>query len=69
MGGMVCVLPGAVCEARFFLGSRHDFVRFLGYLDNPSSNHGEGDEEGGGARSGHEEGDAARDEGHEEVRS
>ena len=50
-------------RGRLFLGSRQDLTRFLGSLDNPSSNHGEGDEEGGGARS--EEGDAARDEGHE----
>jgi hypothetical protein len=66
---LVWVRPGAVLEARFFLGSRHDPVRFLGYLENPSSNHGEGDEEGGGPCPGHEEGHAARDEGHEEVRS
>ena len=46
-----------------FLGSRHDLPRFLGSLDHPSSNHGEGDEEGGGPRP--DEGDAARDEGHE----
>ena len=45
-----------------FLGSRQDLTRFLGSLDNPSSNHGEGDE-GGGPRS--HEGHAARDEGHE----
>ena len=50
--------------AGVFLGSRQDLTRFLGSLDNPSSNHGEGDEEGGGGpRS--QEGDAARDEGHE----
>ena len=66
---MVWVRPGAVWEARFFLGSRTDLVRFLGYLENPSSNHGEGNEEGGGPRPGHEEGHAARDEGHEEVSS
>ena len=46
-----------------FLGSRQDLPRFLGSLDHPSSNHGEGDEEGGGPRP--HEGDAARDEGHE----
>ena len=69
VGGMVWVRPGAVCESTFFLGSRHDPFRFLGYLENPSSNHGEGNEEGGGARPGDEEGHAARDEGHEEVSS
>ena len=47
-----------------FLGSRQGLLRFLGSLDHPSSNHGEGDEEGGGGPRPHE-GDAARDEGHE----
>ena len=55
---------GGFGKERFSLGSRQDLTRFLGSLDNPSSNHGEGDEEGGGGpRS--QEGDAARDEGHE----
>ena len=67
---MVWVRPVAVWEAAvFFLGSRHDLLRFFGYLENPSSHHGEGDEEGSGPRPGHEEGHAARDEGHEEVSS
>ena len=54
---------GRCGRAGVFLGSRQDLTRFLGSLDNPSSNHGEGDEEGGGPRS--HEGHAARDEGHE----
>ena len=53
-----------VREDGCFLGSRQDLPRFLGSLDHPSSNHGEGDEEGGGGPRPHE-GDAARDEGHE----
>ena len=49
-----------------FLGSKLDSVRFLCSLRNPTSSHGEGDEEGGGARGpGDEEGHAARDEGPE----
>ena len=46
--------------------SRLAIVRFLWSLSNSTSSHGEGDEEGGGARGpGDEEGHAARDEGPE----
>ena len=64
---MVWVRPVAVWEAAvFFLGSRHDLLRFLGYLENPSSHHVEGDEEGGGGSGpGDEEGPAQGDEGTE----